>query len=153
VSRIVFWTAILFLLAAPAPGEKKSRLPEGQGRETTLRLCGNCHPADIVLGRAHSEEGWTEIIMRMVQRGAPGTEDELSEIIEYLARNVKAAPKVNVNQAPAKELAEGLDLSAAEAQAIVKAREKSEFKTLDDLRKLPGLNPRKIEAKKDRIVF
>lgn len=146
-------TSILLLLAVAAPAADKSRLPEAPGRETTLRLCGNCHAADVVLGRAHSEDAWAEIIMKMVQRGAPGTEEELSEIIQYLARNIKAAPKVPVNRASAKELEEGLDISAAEAEAIVRQREKSEFKTLEDVKSVPGLNPRKIDSKKDRIVF
>jgi competence protein ComEA len=152
--KIRLFLAITFLFSSvAAKAADKSRLPEAPGRETTLRLCGNCHAADVVLGRAHSEDAWAEIIMKMVERGAPGTEEELSEVIQYLAKNIKAAPKVNVNRASAREIEENLELSAAEAAAIVRAREKSEFQTLEDVKNVPGLNPRKIESKKHQVVL
>jgi competence protein ComEA len=64
------------------------------------------------------------------------------------------APKVNVNHEAAKGLQDQLALTDKEAQAIVDYRGKNgDFKTLDDLKKVPGLDGAKIDAKKDRIAF
>jgi competence protein ComEA len=60
---------------------------------------------------------------------------------------------VNVNKAGELEL-ESLSLTRAEAEAVVQYRtDKGAFKTLDDLKNVPGLDYKKIEAKKSRIVF
>ena len=129
-------------------------LPEGKGKATTQRLCGKCHGAQIVLGKPHSEEGWAAIVENMVQRGMQANEEELYDVIEYLAKNIKAAPiRINVNKASAKELEKGLELTPKEAEAIVQAREKGDFKTLEDLKKVPGVDAAKIDAKKMRVVF
>ena len=45
-------------------------------------------------------------------------------------------------------------MSAKESEAIVQYREaKGNFKTIDDLKKVPGLDAVKIESKKDRLDF
>jgi competence protein ComEA len=47
-----------------------------------------------------------------------------------------------------------LGLSGKEAAAIVKYRtDKGSFKTVEDLKKVPDLDFKKIEAQKDRLVF
>ena len=63
-------------------------------------------------------------------------------------------PAVNVNKASAADLESGLALTAKEAAAIVKYRtDKGAFKAVDDLKKVPDLDFKKIEAQKDRLVF
>jgi competence ComEA-like helix-hairpin-helix protein len=48
----------------------------------------------------------------------------------------------------------GLGITAKEAAAIVTYRtDKGAFKVLDDLKKVPDLDFKKIEAQKDRIAF
>jgi competence protein ComEA len=65
-----------------------------------------------------------------------------------------AAAPVNVNKAGAKELQTAFEITPAEAGAIVKYRdENGAFKEIGDLKKVPKLDYKKIEAKKDRIVF
>ena len=44
-------------------------------------------------------------------------------------------------------------LTEKEAAAIVKQREKVPFKAIEDLKKVPDLDYKKIEAQKDRIEF
>jgi len=88
----------------------------------------------------------------MAADGAQGTDAEFNEIVDYLAAHF---PKtINVNKAPAADLASGLDLSAKEAESIVHYREdKGSFKSVDDVEKVPGVDAKKIEAKKDRLTF
>jgi len=41
-----------------------------------------------------------------------------------------------------------------EAAAVIAYREKNGlFKSVDDLKKVPGIDPQKIEAQKDRLYF
>jgi len=89
----------------------------------------------------------------MVQRGAEGTDDELYQVVQYLTRNIKTAPKINVNKADVKALQGGLGLTAKEAEALVAAREKTEFKSIEDLKRVPGIDPAKIQARKSLLAF
>ena len=94
------------------------------------------------------------MVGEMAAAGAQATEDEFNEIVDYLAAAFPKAPKINVNKAAAQDLESGLELSAKEAQAIVRYREeKGSFKSIEDVEKVPGLDAKKIEAKKDRLTF
>jgi competence protein ComEA len=129
----------------------KPKLPEGPGKETMVRICGGCHGAEIVLGKRLDRDGWSEIVANMIQRGAQGSDDEFSEIVDYLTNIVS---KINVNQATAQQLQSGLGLSEKEATAILHYRdEKGDFKTVDDLKKVPGVDAAKIEAKRGLLAF
>jgi competence protein ComEA len=156
-SLLILTTVVAIL---PAMADDKGELPDAPGKATVVKICNGCHGAEIVLGRPHSEEGWSAVVTDMVQRGAEGTDDEFDEIVKYLAKNIKAGQarasvetKVNVNKATAKAIETGLELTPKEAQAIVEARGKSAFKTIDDVKKVPGVDAAKIEAKKDKLAF
>ena len=142
--------AISFAAAADKP-----KLPDGPGKETMQRVCGGCHGAEIVLGKRLSRDGWSQIVVNMIQRGAQGSDDEFAEIVDYLADTVSAtSAKINVNKADAKQLQSGLNLSDKEAGAILHYRdEKGDFKTIDDLKRVPGLDAAKIELKKNDLAF
>jgi len=133
----------------------KPKLPDGPGKETAQRICGSCHGAEIVLGRQMSRDGWGQIVVNMIQRGAQGTDDEFADIVDYLTNTVSVeAAKINVNKATAKQLQAGLEISDKEADAILQYRgEKGEFKSVDDLKKVPGLDAAKIDAKKSKLAF
>lgn len=150
-TRLLLFFAALSAFAA----EDKPQLPDAPGKATVMKVCGNCHGAEIVLGRANSEDGWSAIIIDMVQRGAEGTDDEFDEVVRYLTKNIKdAAPvKVAINKADAKAIETALGVTAKEAQAIVDARGKSPFKSIDDLKKVHGVDAAKIEAKKGKLSF
>ena len=129
----------------------KPKLPEGPGKETLIRICAGCHGAEIVLGKRLDRDGWSQVVVNMIQRGAQGSDDEFADIVDYLTNTVS---KINVNQATAQQLQSGLDLSEKEAEAILHYRdEKGEFKTIEDLKKVPGLDAAKIDAKKSLLAF
>jgi len=87
----------------------------------------------------------------MIQRGAQGSDDEFAEIVDYLTNTLS---KINVNQATAEQLQSGLGLSEKEATAILHYRdEKGDFKTIDDLKKVAGVDAAKIEAKRSLLAF
>jgi competence protein ComEA len=129
--------------------------PDGPGKDVTLQLCGNCHEADVIQGHRQGRDEWVATIQKMISSGAEGTEDQFKAVLDYVTKNFgPVAATVNVNQASATELGSGLGLSEKEAAAIVKYRtDKGSFKTLDDLKKVPDVDFKKLEAQKDRLVF
>ena len=143
--------------ATPAAGT----LPEAPGKATVLKLCATeCHAAELVLGKERSEDEWEQTLIKMTQFGAKGSDEEFYEVFDYLAKNFpKRAPgetidKINVNTATAKILEDGLEIAKKEAEAIVAYREENgTFKSLEELKKVPGLDAKKLELKKDRLIF
>jgi competence protein ComEA len=124
-------------------------LPDGPGKETLLKLCRDCHDLDTVTVDNRTREGWQKTIAKMVDRGADGTDQEFEAIVNYLTKNFG---RINVNKAPAAEIASYLGFSNKEAEAIVQYREKNgAFKDWKEIKKVEGMDPAKVEAKKDRI--
>jgi len=133
------------------------KLPDGPGKATTEKVCGSCHGAELVLGRQDDREGWGSVVNDMIERGAKGTDDEFYEVVDYLSTNFsKTSPviKINVNKATAKDLEGALRLPAKQAAAILHQREaKGDFKSIDDLKRVPGIDAAKIEANKNRLAY
>jgi competence protein ComEA len=154
VTRIVF-TLILSVVALFAA--EKPKLPDGPGKATTVKLCGTCHAAEIVMSRRESVEGWSGVIEDMMMRGLKGSDDDFGEIVDYLVTHFPKGtpvPKVNVNRAERADIVAGLGIPDPIAASIVKYRTNNgPFKSADDLLKVPGLNAKTIEAKKNRIEF
>lgn len=133
-----------------------AQLPDGPGRAETERLCQNCHELSRSVSRRQDRAGWQATLNKMVAFGTKGTDQEFALILDYLSKNYPAEelPSVNVNKAPAIELESRLSLRRSQAAAVIAYRNKNgSFKSIEDLKKVPGLDVEKIEAKKDRIVF
>jgi competence ComEA-like helix-hairpin-helix protein len=137
-------------------------LPEGKGKAEFARVCTGCHGLETLNGMRMSESGWAGVVDDMVSRGAQATNSEIALVTKYLAANFgtdsgAATPKsakVNVNTASAKELVSSLGIADSDAAAIVRYRETNgSFADLPALRKVPGLDLKKLEEYKDRIDF
>ena len=152
------WVALCLLtnlLAGTALAQQ--RLPEGPGESTLKRICSPCHSAENVIGRGKTREEWGETVGNMVERGARGTDEEFYEIVDYLVKyfpKSAANNKVYINRAGPRELARELQLTTNEAEAVVRYRgQHGDFKHLEELKRVPGLDAGKLEAKKDRLAF
>jgi competence protein ComEA len=129
-------------------------LPAGKGKDLVENTCGSCHGLDVVVAQHATKDGWSSIVDYMVSRGASGTPAEIATIVDYLAKNFPAATKTNVNKASSMDLQTALELSAKDADAIVKYRTANgDFKDFDSLTKVPGVDTAKLTAKKDSIGF
>jgi competence protein ComEA len=127
-------------------------LPDDPNKKLFEDTCGGCHGADVVIGSTRNKEGWSDTVDAMRSRGAAGSDADFEKIIGYLAKYFGAP--VNVNKAAAKDLESDLGITTAEATAIVKYRtDKGNFKEWADLAKVQGLDVKKIEPIKTRIVF
>jgi competence protein ComEA len=133
-----------------APGAPDA-FPETTGKAALLKGCANCHTAETVVQTLRTRQEWSDVIDQMTRFGAEGSDQELEQILAYLTRHFSP---IKVNTATAKDLEPALDVPAAVAEAIVAYRaEKGEFKTVEDLKKVPGLDAAKVEAQKARVVF
>jgi hypothetical protein len=74
---------------------ERVRLPDGQGKAELKRVCGSCHPAEVVANRdsqAGLRNQWLDTIDRMLGHGAKGTPEELELITDYLVANFAYIP-------------------------------------------------------------
>ncbi len=142
------------LLSLPASA---ADLPDGKGKELILRACVGCHKAGEIAVYRFTRDEYHAIVYRMKDRGAQATNAELDTIADYLFANfpkVEDATKINVNTASAQQIAAGLGLTEAEADAVVKYRERhGDFHAWGDLLIIYGVDGKKIAAAKDKISF
>lgn len=131
-------------------------LPEGPGRDETIRMCKQCHELARSISLRQDRDGWATTMTKMVAYGMKGADQEIALVLDYLAKHFPAdeVPRVNVNKATAIQLESGLTLRRSQAAALIAYRQKNgEFKNLEDLKKVPGLDAARLESKKDRIAF
>ena len=65
----------------------KSMMPEGDGKDVAIQLCGTCHNLQKVVVSRKSPQEWERSVYDMVARGAQIFPDEADEIIKYLAKS------------------------------------------------------------------
>ncbi|MGA8154567.1 MAG: helix-hairpin-helix domain-containing protein [Terriglobales bacterium] len=158
----MFLTTLIYLAFAA----NAQTLPAGEGKDIVQQQCGGCHAMKVVTSKRASKEQWSTLVNQMVTRGAEIEDDDIQTVIDYLAKNFgpDAPPaadagknptgSIHVNAATAAELASALQLSDKQSSSIVSYREKNgNFKDWRDLTKVPGIEFKKIESNKDRLVF
>lgn len=134
--------------------EEVKLLPNGPGKDAVARICFECHGAGNFRRVRLTRDAWSEQVADMADRGAKGSETELAAIVEYLTVNFGKDSKINVNTAPLVELKMVLGITAKEAQAVFDYREANgKFKVWQELQKIPGVDAKKIEEKKDLMTF
>lgn len=134
----------------------RPEFPPGDGRETTLRVCGKCHSPTIVLAYGQKRAAWENTITKMVRLGAVGSDEDFTDIADYLTANFppSAIPKIFVNKATDQQIANILGINIDDAKTIVAYRDKvGGFKSIDDLKRVPSVDTKKIDVKKDNLVF
>lgn len=157
------------LSAQDSSDDPAKKLPEGKGKDYVSSVCQQCHGLDLITSSNRTLEEWTSVVNDMVSNGAALEKDEVEIVAQYLAKSFgtgsssdepkaskagDSASKVNVNKGTAKELETGLALSEKEAKAVVEDREKNgKFSKLDDLKKVSGVDAKKLDAAKDRMEF
>ena len=130
--------------------------PDGPGKDLTLKLCGNCHEPERAASLQQDKDGWAATISSMVGRGMEISDTDYAAVLGYLAKTFPAQelPPLKINSASTIDMESALGLLRSEASAIVAYRDKNgKFKSIEDLKKVPGINFAKIEEKKDRIAF
>ena len=145
---------LIVVALAASVGTAQAQLPDGKGKDVTVRVCGTCHPPERGASVRLTPDGWQEVITKMVSLGAKGTDEELELVLEYLSTHFKGdAPKpLNLNRATAIELESVVGLLRKEAATWIEARAKTPCTAVDDLKKVRGVDFKKIDQRRDRLV-
>jgi competence protein ComEA len=154
----VILAALVALAAAQenqAPRASGEGLPDGPGKDVTVKACGTCHEGRRAASVRLTREGWAAVIQDMQKRGARVSEEEFPVVLDYLTTHFlgEAPQPLNLNTASQIDLEAAGGLLRSEAAAVIRYREQNgRFKSLDDLKKVPGLDFKKIESRRDAIV-
>ena len=146
----------VLVLVTANPVTAQVALPDGPGKDQMIRVCGVCHEAQRVASIRLTREGWEATINDMIARGAKGTDEDLQAVLDYLSTHFlgEAERPLNVNTAQAIDFETVLLLLRKEAAAMMAYRAKHGlFKSVEDLKKVPGIDVKKIEAQKDRLYL
>jgi competence protein ComEA len=146
----------LALLAVGALSALAVELPDGSGKAETEKLCVQCHDLAKAVSMRQDENGWGVTMAKMIAAGMKGTNEEMQAVFDYLVKSFppEALPPININTARAIEIESRFSLKRSEAAAILRYRkDHGDFKSIDDLKKVPGVDFSKIEAKQDSLVF
>jgi competence ComEA-like helix-hairpin-helix protein len=131
---------------AATAGQPRSHIPTIEelanstdpAAQTFRRVCTQCHPPDRIFEVRRTGAEWEEEMMKMLTKGAQGTENELQMVFFYLVQN---CGKVYINSAQADEIAGVLALPPEAGQAIVRYRgQNGPFKDFAALSKVPGID-------------
>ncbi len=72
---------------AQAAPDDHPEMPNGPGKDVTIRTCTKCHSITNITGNHKDKDGWTATITKMVGYGATGTDDEFQAILDYVTKN------------------------------------------------------------------
>lgn len=135
----------------PAAGAQSAAAADDKNAPVYARVCSLCHDAQRILSNRRTRDQWSEVIDKMIERGAQGSDDDFAAVLEYL---VSHYGRINVNRGAEKDLAGVLKLSDAEAAAIVAYRkDHGPIPDFDTLSKIPGLDVEKLGQVRDAISY
>lgn len=132
-----------------------TQLPEGPGKAELTRMCGTCHPAERAASVRLTRAGWQDVMTKMIGLGAKGSDAELEAVLTYLSTNFKgeAGKPLNLNTATSVDLESIAGFLRKESAAWIQYRTKQgPCKALDDLKKVNGVDFKKIEERRERLV-
>ncbi|HEY8551441.1 MAG TPA: helix-hairpin-helix domain-containing protein [Vicinamibacterales bacterium] len=152
IRRLVPITMLVLLtLSVPALAQQ---LPDAPGKDAVVKLCGTCHPAERGASVRLTREGWEDVITRMVALGLKATDDELNVVLDYLSTHFEgeAVAPLNLNRATPVQLQSVAGMLRSESAAWVAYRAKKPCTSLEDLKEVPGVDFKRIEKRRDRLV-
>ena len=141
--------------AAPADASgvapEPHTFPDAPGKDVVQMACGACHSPDYVTDAPRNAQGWTDVLDMMKAYGATATDAEWDQIKGYLLGHIAT---IEVNKATAAELQALFEVDEPLAKAIVDYRTANgNFKTIDDVKTVPGLDAKKVDYRKNRLEF
>ncbi len=83
----VFTIAVMLAgLTAPAFADDDYKtLPQGPGRDVTVRVCSQCHSPEVAAQQSLDAPGWKALVDQMANNGAQASDAEFDTISKYLA--------------------------------------------------------------------
>jgi hypothetical protein len=123
---------------------------EGEGLAALTTVCGACHTLALVTDRFRTSADWRRVFEKMDRLGLPGTDADVYAAGRYVRDYLTV---LDVNSAPAAEIARVLGVSSTAAQAIVERRAQRRFSGPDDLASVPGVDRARLEQLQQKLLF
>jgi len=155
VLAVVAWLATTSAAATrqqtPPPSQAPVKPADDQAAGLFVRMCNECHDAGRISSTRRTRADWEDQIGQMIEKGAKGTDKEFETVTGYLLRTFG---KVYINSAQADEIMAVLTVSQKDADAIVAYRvANGKFADFDALKKVPGIDVKKLEGRQDAVGF
>jgi competence protein ComEA len=131
---------------------QSSPFPDNPGREIFEIICSSCHQPTVVLDKRWTKAAWQTKVTEMLQEEVDVTETERTQIVDYLTKSFP--DRVNVNSATAADLERIAQIPGDSASATVAHRASNgSFKSVDDVKRVPGVDASRVDERKDRLEF
>jgi hypothetical protein len=69
--------------------EEHGPLPEGAGKKIMLEVCTMCHELHKIRETGATRDEWDDILVHMINEGAPLSDDDFPVLLNYLTRNFR----------------------------------------------------------------
>ena len=133
-------------------GKGTAAFPDLPGRDVAVRICLDCHPTSDIANRRESRFKWAVIVEEMIGEGAKINDKDFETLTVYLS--AAFGRKVRINEATAQVIAETFDISAEDADRILRRRtEHGPFKSWQEIAAIPGIDAKRVEEQRANLVF
>jgi hypothetical protein len=88
--RIFAAVVLAGFAASPVLADDYKSLPDGPGRDVTVRVCSQCHSPEIAAQQKLDAQGWKDLVNQMANNGANATDAEFDTISKYLTASFPA---------------------------------------------------------------
>jgi len=159
-SHLVITTAAILLastlMTASQTGQSAAQQPAAgaesdPAHELFIQTCNRCHDAARITALRRTKTEWEEVINKMIERGATGSEEDFVTVFGYLRRHYG---KVFINSATSDEITTTLRLSSKDADAVIAFRKANgSFQDFDAVKKVPDIDVKTLEEHKDAVAF
>ena len=144
------------LMTASQTGQSAAQQPAASAEsdpahELFIQTCNRCHDAARITALRRTKTEWEEVINKMIERGATGSEEDFVTVFGYLRRHYG---KVFINSATSDEITTTLRLSSKDADAVIAFRKTNgNFQDFDAVKKVPEIDVKTLEEHKDAVAF
>ena len=137
--------------ATPAQNGSATTAADDPAAGLFAQTCNKCHDAARITAMRRTGTEWEEVINKMIEKGATGTEKDFDTIYTYVLRYYG---KLYINNATADDITLILGLSKKDADAIVGYRKTNgAFADFDAVKKVPDIDLKKLEERRDAVAF
>jgi competence protein ComEA len=144
-------TLIVAAPSRPSEGQEPSASAPDEGARLFNQMCSDCHDAARIVSVRRTKTEWEEVLNKMIEKGAIGSEKDFEGVFGYLLLNYG---KIYINRAVPDEIVRILGLPKKDADAVVAYRTAhGPFADLDSIKKVPDIDVKKVEDHKDAITF
>ena len=156
ISALCAALLVLTISTAAAFGQSGQQQSSGTpaddpANELFMQTCNRCHDAARITALRRTKTEWEEVINKMIERGATGSEEDFMTVFGFLRRHYG---KVYINTAPTEEITTTLGLTNKDADAIVAFRKSNgNFADFDAVKKVPNIDVKILEDHKDAVAF